>query len=110
MRTELLAAASIRDLLASRNSHEELREGVIHCCFVGDVFLELERLKKEEHPMSEVLSRVTKFDREVGGGRLQVAALDVQALENGLFTDDPETAEIFEQAVDHRLPDRKSVV
>jgi len=59
--------------------------------------------------MSEVLSRVTKFDREVGGGRLQVAALDVQALENGLFTDDPETAEIFEQAVDHRLPPAESV-
>lgn len=100
MKTSLLTSATIRQLLSSQLLHTDLPEESINCCLIGEIFLELEKLKKGGHSMSQVFSRSSEFDHAVATGTAQVAPLDAQALANGLFEDECEELEFFEPAVD----------
>jgi hypothetical protein len=100
METSLVTSATIRQLLSSQMLHTDLHEGSINCCLIGEIFLELEKLKKGGHLMSQILSKSSEFDHAVAIGTIQVAALDAQALENGLFEEKCEELGFFKPAVD----------
>ena len=99
METCLVGPDRIRELLNSRFPHTDLPQPAVNCCLIGDVFFQLERLKKNGHSMTEVLGRSSEFDQAVGRGFALVAPLDAQALENGLIAWENEAIGFFEPAI-----------
>lgn len=109
METALLPSTTIGRLLSSKMDHGKLPGGQINCSLIGDVFLELEKLKKKGLPMTRVISKSCEFHRAVGVGAATVAPLDVQSLENGLFDNSGADISFFSAAVDCAKPPCHSV-
>ncbi len=99
MEAYLVGADRIRELLNSKFLHTDLPHPAVNCCLIGDVFFQLERLKKNGHSMTEVLARTSEFDKAVGKGFALVAPLDSQALENGLIAWEDGEIDFFEPAI-----------
>jgi len=104
MDVNLLDPAVIRDLLTSEMEHSELSSATINCCTIGDVFFEVEKLKKQGRSMSLILSSSTEFHNALTTGVATLAPLDSQALQSGLFEDGEDGLQFFRQAVDAAHP------
>ena len=76
----------------------------INCCTIGDVFFEVEKLKKQGHQMTKILSSSTEFHRALASNAATLAPLDSQALQSSLFEDGEDGLQFFRQAVDAAHP------
>ena len=104
MEVNLLGPAVIRKLLTGELEHSELSSGAINCCTIGDLFFEVEKLKKQGHLMTQILSCSTEFHHALTSSVATLAPLDAQALQSGLFDDGEDELQFFRQAVDAAHP------
>ena len=104
MDVNLLAPTVIRKLLTGEQEHSELSSATINCCTIGDVFFEVEKLKKQGHQMTQILSSSTEFHRALASNAATLAPLDSQALQSSLFEDGEDGLQFFRQAVDAAHP------
>ena len=99
MDTRLMPGDVVARLLRSEMVHSDLPRGTLNCCSVGDLFFEIEKLKKRGHSMSGIVGSSTEFHEAVRKHVAHVAPLDSQALQGGLFESETGEASFFQPAV-----------
>ena len=104
METHLMEREVVGRLLKGEMPHSDLPENTVNCCSVGDLFFEVEKLKKHGHSMSEVIGGTTEFHKAVQKYLAHVAPLDSQSLQSGLFDGDPSEAGFFKPAITAEHP------
>lgn len=92
--------ATVRKLLCSELQHTELPLGNIRCCPIGDVFFQVELIKKRGGSTAKISDSTSEFHRAMGSSAVQIAPLDAQALGSGLFVEDEHPVAFYSDAID----------
>ena len=101
----LMGLRELRDLIRTRATGNILIGNTLKCISAVDVFLEIERIKKRRrrtHVLRIIKEGESRFHEAVHKGYVQIAMLDDNAIQYGLFmsNDDFFTVQFWEPGVD----------